>query len=174
MRSGSRHSRYAFFSQKLSSSQLWGDALSRAADRHVRLSVVGPVNVGTKRSIPCRRACRVAPIPVSNSLAHCTRCWYAGSKAGPPRKSSWNRKGLIDCKYLSRVLLKAGTGNRGKTVCALTPTPVEVFRFRTGGIRLALFFVLDERLRNIINCSSREKERGRGPDASAKYFGKKW
>lgn len=35
MRSGARHSRYAFFSQKLSSSQLWGDALSRAANHHV-------------------------------------------------------------------------------------------------------------------------------------------
>lgn len=77
----------------------------------------------------------------------------------------------MDCKYLSRVFLKGGTGNRRKTVRALTPTPglVDVSRFRTGGVRVTFFFVAEERTRGTIVGASRGEER----DSSARFLGRK-
>jgi len=65
----------------------------------------------------------------------------------------------MDCKYLSRVFLKGGTGNRRKTVGALMPAPglVDVSRFRTGGLRVTLFFVAEERIRGTIVLGRRER-----------------
>lgn len=65
----------------------------------------------------------------------------------------------MDCKYFSRVLLKGGTGKRGKTVCVLMPPEVvDVSRFRIGGTKLTPFFVVDERLRSSISFPSYGKE----------------
>ena len=84
----------------------------------------------------------------------------------------------MDCKYLSRVLLKGGTGSRGKVVRALvlTPTlrPVDASRFRTGGVKLTLFFMVDERERDIITFLSHKEGRGRQSDVSTRVQRGKW
>jgi len=73
------------------------------------------------------------------------------------------------------VLLKGGIGNRGKTVRALAPTPgfVDASRFRTGAVRLILFFVTEEMVRGIIVYPSFGEARGWVPDASARVSGRK-
>ena len=60
---------------------------------------------------------------------------------------------------MSRVLLNWGTGSRGKTFRALMSTAglVDPSRFRTGGFRVTLFFVAEDRIRGIMVCPSCDK-----------------
>ena len=72
----------------------------------------------------------------------------------------------MDCKYLSRVLLRGGTGSRGKTVGGLTPTPglVDGSGLEAGGSRVTLPLVGSEGgVRGDIMCPSCSEERGRAP-----------
>jgi hypothetical protein len=77
----------------------------------------------------------------------------------------------MDFRYLSRVFLKGGTGNRGKGDRALTLTPgfVDASRFRAGRVRLTLFFVVDERARRAITFPSCDGDRGQESDGSARF-----
>jgi len=66
-------------------------------------------------------------------------------------------------------------GSRGKTVRALTPTTglPDASRFRTGGVRVTLFFVTEERVRGIIARLSCDEGRGGESDVSARFLGRK-